>query len=166
MKYIPGVFVQLGMKTDAYGHGMMTMKPLLQAILDREPVSAAEIRELLIRHVMSGPSLVENAPVTEALISLYESIWGRDHGEASLDILQAKEAKEALKSNFREAYKASYGTGHDEDDRLDEFFVWPRSIPRNRSLPRELVVVVGQAMGRRVGNEMRKYHDRIGPGKN
>jgi len=132
---------------------MPSMKPILQAILDTEPLTSGEIREMLMRHIMSAHAKEANRKSTILLLSLYTDVCER-HG-CDTDLLDPVEARKVMLSHFKVAYVTAFGADHDH---LDGFFVWPMAIPEECFLPKEVCVFLGQAMGTNVGKEIKKYH--------
>jgi hypothetical protein len=134
----------------------MSIKPLLQALKDSEPLSAAEVRELTIRHVMSGHADPRNEDITRLLVMIYEKLWARDHALAS-DLISPDLARETMKSAFKDGYVHAYGGEHPN---VLDYWVWPAAVPKDTPLPRELCLFIGSAIGRKTGADVRKWNDR------
>lgn len=131
----------------------MSTKAVMQALLDKEPLGAAEIREMLIRHVMAKHSDPKGTAITDKLLDVYKLICARDN--VVIDFVPAEEVEGIMKENFGEAYVKTFGQPHDH---YMSFWVWPQAVPTGVDLPRELCVFLGQGIGSNVGREVRKHH--------
>jgi hypothetical protein len=131
----------------------VSVKPILQTLLDTEPLSAAEVREMIMRHVLSKHADPAGEEITSNLLDMYYSVCRRDN--VNIDLVPSSDVERIMIENFSEAYVNAFGKEH---PRMNDFWLWPVAVPRNRDLPRELCVFLGQGIGRNVGMEVRKYH--------
>lgn len=131
------------------------LRPVIQMLMDDDQLTAAELRELLIRHIKSGPFDSRNAPVSEALVRAWIAAYRRDRGRPP-DLIYGIPAYELLKQYF----VAAFNTCDRAATYADDMWVWPVSLPNptrtDIEYPRELLVTLGQVIGSRVGHAVEK----------
>lgn len=74
----------------------MAIKPIMQALLEGEPLSPAELREILIRHILVNPNDRTAAPTTAALIEAWANVAGK---AGRLDVCDIRAAKALFKDS-------------------------------------------------------------------
>lgn len=137
-----------------------SLRPVIQMLMDDDQLTAAELRELLIRHVKSGPFDARNAPVSEALVRAWVAAFRRDYGKAP-ELISGIPAYDLLKRYFVDSFdmcgqKSVYA---------DDMWVWPVSLPNptrtDIQYPRELLITLGQAIGSRVGRAVQLGNESV-----
>lgn len=129
----------------------VTIRPILQTLLDAEPVTAAEMRELIIRHVMVNYSNTKACMVTQKLLEAYDAITGQRKDDAGGD----RQAGLAMRDKFVEGLLETTNVTAEE---AAQYWIWPPSIPKMWSYqyPRDILVQVAHAIGLRVGMDINK----------
>lgn len=135
---------------------VISLKPIQQMLMDDDQLSAAELRELLIRHVRSNPFDHRNAPISEALVRAWTAACQRDAG-SSPALMSGQAAYDLMKACFSSAFNEVVGKG---EIFADDMWVWPVSLvnPTRSDIqyPRELLVAIGTAIGHEVGASIRE----------
>lgn len=106
----------------------------LRQLLEKDPLSAAELKEMTIRHILADPDNPSSAEVTYKLLSTYINLRAKESRPCTL--LSEDEADKCMRDYYRSAAGSIKG------------YSWPAAIPRpSASLPRDILVEIGCALG-------------------
>ena len=115
---------------------MSNARTLQQMLLSGEPVSAAELREMTIRHILASPSDVTIASTIADLLNAYMKTYHLEHPDIVLKTVDHDGAVDLLKRYYLEA-----GGDHSHP-------VWPAALPMwLKAYPRDILVEIGTALG-------------------
>lgn len=114
------------------------VKSVAQLMLEGVPLSPAELKELLLRHLLSSPDDAMGGGVTTSLMEAYTEMSNRKG--VHLDILTPSEVVELLRKSYEEGYRY-LGKSPPPD------LIWPRVLPRGYVYPKDIVVQFGNALG-------------------
>jgi len=126
------------------------VKPVLQMVLDGEPLSAAEIREMALRHILSSQDPMQTLPerISEHLLKIYGLLMGRTGAPA----LSMEEGRKLLKQNFAMALAQQLKISIKE---AESYWTWPPGLPKtNVGFHRDFLVQLGAALGIVVAGQM------------
>lgn len=133
-----------------------SVKPVLQMIMDDEPLSAAEIREMMLRHVLASPSPLpeDRAEITSHLMDIHEILLLRSDPDGSKRMVDLATAKELLKKNFSSTLAQQLNISISE---AETYWTWPPALPKTeRKFYRDFVIRLGAALGIVVGGQLSK----------
>lgn len=125
----------------------MNPRPILHALLDTEPLTVGEVREIALRHVVSAPFDGRNVLITKKLLEMY---WLVKRDES--DMVPKEQVYDLLKQHFVEGFNSGMGRNVPN---AAEFWVWPASLPHPvemlASYPLDFLTMAGLAIGTQVG---------------
>lgn len=129
-----------------------SVKPVLQMLLDSEPLSLAEVKEMALRHVLASPSPTEsnNMRITTRLLDIFWLVAARD--KLNLPAVEGAEEVDALlKHNFVLACAQAMKI---KPEQAAAYWTRPPALPRAHSFPKDFIVQLGAALGTKVGSDL------------
>lgn len=130
--------------------------PLLQMLKD-SPVTAAEAKEMALRHVLAAPHDPKSAEVTDKLLEVWEILWHQSNPELRpLEMVHGKEAYDLVRENFIDAFAKQFECCPDAAD----WWTWPVALANPTyfgvgGYPRDFLIMLGQALGTHDGEHAR-----------
>lgn len=104
-------------------------RAVAQMLKQEEPVTPAELKEMIVRHVVSGPHDRRLAPVTGCLFDAYLNLVPKPQ------TVNADEAEEVMRRYYLEAKPVIA-------------WEWPSAIPKGlAAYPRDLIVEIAASIG-------------------
>lgn len=113
------------------------IKSVAQLMLEGVPLSPAELKEMILRHLLADPTNQRNENVTRGLLGTYEALLKRDGQE--IGYLSYAVVPDYLRDAYNEGWRHVSNTQPD-------VFAWPLALPE-RDLPKDIVVQFGNALG-------------------
>lgn len=124
----------------------MTSRPLLQALLENDPISAGEVREFALRHVLHAPFDGRRSAITAKLIEVYWMV----KDDPTSECVPAARAYQLVKDHFIEGFCNGVGR---KVPNAAEFWVWPASLPHPQDIgyAEDFLIMAGLAIGTQEG---------------
>ena len=121
-------------------------------VLEDEPLTPSELKEIVIRHILSCPYDKNCAATTRSLLDAYLAccdLNGHPAGTLPTKTDAARKYKEAFVEGFRYVRES----GADPNAPPEDFYLWPTCIPDDciSGYPVEILVTIGNTLGYKVG---------------
>ena len=121
------------------------LKSVAQLMMEGVPVNPAELKELILRHLMASPEDYMSTRVTTSLMDAYMECARVKH--LDVELLVPSEARQVLTSAFVAGFNHLRKDGHSLPDDPTILFTWPRILPIGYVYPKDILVQFGNAMG-------------------
>lgn len=121
------------------------LKSVNQLMLEGVPISPAELKELILRHLLSDPNDYMSSRLTTSLMEAYSESATRKG--IPIELLSPAEVTNTLRYAYEEGYNHVVNDGHSSERNRAPDFAWPKVLPRGYVYPKDIIIQFGTALG-------------------